>query len=54
MNEDKVGTKGSCWSLRTIYDPKDLRGVSTVGPGVDAVLQMVSEPTLAVSQVCVG
>jgi hypothetical protein len=33
-----------------IYSPRGLSGVSIVDPGVDEVLQMVSEPTLA----CVG
>jgi hypothetical protein len=46
--------KNSCWSVGTIYDLRELPGVSTVGPGVDGVLQMVSEPTLAVSRMCVG
>jgi hypothetical protein len=49
MSEDKVRTKGSCWSVGTIYDPRELSEVSTAGPEVDGVLQMVSEPTLAVS-----
>jgi hypothetical protein len=30
--EDKVHTKDSCWSVRTIYDPRELPGVSTIGP----------------------
>jgi hypothetical protein len=34
MSEDKVRTKDSCWSVRTIYDPKELPGVSTAGPGI--------------------
>jgi hypothetical protein len=38
----------------TIYDPREMPGVSTVGPVVDVVLQVVSELTLAVSQACVG
>jgi hypothetical protein len=38
MSEDKVHTKDSCWSVGTIYDPIELPGVSTVGPGVDRVL----------------
>ena len=54
MSEDKVRTKDSCWSVGTIYDPRELPGVSTAGPGVDGVLQVVSEPTLAVSRACVG
>jgi hypothetical protein len=29
-----VCTKDPCWSMGTIYDPKELPGVSTVGPGI--------------------
>jgi hypothetical protein len=29
--------KDSCWSVRTIYDPRELPGVSTIGAGVDRV-----------------
>jgi hypothetical protein len=36
-----------------IYSPRGLV-VSNVGPKVDEVLQMVLEPTLVVSQTCVG
>jgi hypothetical protein len=49
-----VRTKDSCWFVGTIYDPRELPGVSTVGPGVDGLLQVVSEPTPAVSRACVG
>jgi hypothetical protein len=49
-----VHTKDPCWSVGAIYDPRELPGVSIVGLGVDRVLQMVSEPTLTVSQACVG
>jgi hypothetical protein len=38
MNEDKVRTKDSCWSVGTIYDPGELRGVSIAGSEVDEVL----------------
>jgi hypothetical protein len=31
MGEDKLRTKGSCWSVRIIYDPIELIGVSTAG-----------------------
>jgi hypothetical protein len=34
MSEDKVRTKDSCWSVGTIYDPRQLPGVSTAGPGI--------------------
>jgi hypothetical protein len=40
--------------LVLVYGPRELPGVSTSGPIVDGVLQMVSEPTLAVSRACVG
>jgi hypothetical protein len=54
MSEDKVRTKDPCWSVGTIYDPSELAGVSTAGPGFGGVLQVVSEPTLAVSWACVS
>jgi hypothetical protein len=38
----------------TIYDHRELPGVSTACPEIGGVLQVVSEPTLAVSRVCVG
>jgi hypothetical protein len=38
MSEDKVRTKDSCWSVGTIYDPRELPGVSTASLGVDGVL----------------
>jgi hypothetical protein len=31
MSEDKVRTKDSCWSVGTIYDPRELPIVSTSG-----------------------
>jgi hypothetical protein len=34
MSEDKVHTKDSCWSVGTIYDARELPGVSTAGPGI--------------------
>jgi hypothetical protein len=34
MSEDKVRTKDSCWSMGTIYDSRELPGVSTAGPGI--------------------
>jgi hypothetical protein len=43
MSEDKVRTKDSCWSVGTIYDFRELTEVSTADPGVDMVLQVVSE-----------
>jgi hypothetical protein len=54
MSQDKVRTKGSCWSMGTIYPPRKLPEVSIVDPRVDGVLQVVSEPTLAVPWACVG
>jgi hypothetical protein len=52
MSEDKLRTKGSCWSVGTIYDPRELPRVSIASPRVDEVLQVVSEPTLKVSRAC--
>lgn len=54
MSKDKARTKDLCQSMMTVYDPRVLTGVRTVDPGVDEVLQMILEPTIAVSQVCVG
>jgi hypothetical protein len=34
MSEDKVCTKDLCWSVGTIYDPRELPGVSTAGLGI--------------------
>jgi hypothetical protein len=34
MSEDKVRTKYSCCLWGTIYNPRELPGVSTVGPGI--------------------
>jgi hypothetical protein len=34
MSEEKVHTKDSCWSMGTIYDPRELPGVSTAGPWI--------------------
>jgi hypothetical protein len=34
-----VRRKDPCWSMGTIYDHRELSGVSIVGPGVDGVLQ---------------
>jgi hypothetical protein len=34
MSEDKVHTKDLCWFVGTIYDPRELPGVSTAGPGI--------------------
>jgi hypothetical protein len=38
-----VHTKDLCWSMGTIYDPRELPGVSIAGPGVDRVLQPALE-----------
>jgi hypothetical protein len=37
-----VRTKDSYWSVGTIYDPRELPGVSTVVLGLDGVLHVVS------------
>jgi hypothetical protein len=42
------------WSVGLVYDPKGLPGVTTARPRVDGVLQMVLEPTLAVSRARTG
>jgi hypothetical protein len=34
ISEDKVRTKDSCWSVGIIYDPSEVPGVSTAGPGI--------------------
>jgi hypothetical protein len=34
MSENKVHTKVSSWYVETIYDPRELPGVSTASPGV--------------------
>jgi hypothetical protein len=34
MSEDKVFTKDLCWPVGTIYDPREMPGVSTAGPGI--------------------
>jgi hypothetical protein len=39
MSEDKVRTKDLCWSMWTIYDPRELPGVSITDPRLDGVLQ---------------
>jgi hypothetical protein len=42
MSEDKVCKKDPCWSVGTIYDPGELPGVSTAGPGLDGVLHTLT------------
>jgi hypothetical protein len=54
MSEDKVRTNDSCWCMGMFYNSRGLPGVSTIDPGVDDVLQMASEPILAVLYACVG
>jgi hypothetical protein len=34
MSEDKLRIKDSCWSVGTIYDPRELPGVSTASPEI--------------------
>jgi hypothetical protein len=38
MSENKVCTKDPCWSVGTIYDPRELSGVSTAGLGIGRVV----------------
>jgi hypothetical protein len=47
----KVCRKDYGWSMGLVYDPRGLPVVTTTRPGGAGVLQMVSEPTLAVSWV---
>jgi hypothetical protein len=47
-----VHTKDSCWCVGTIYDPRELPGVSTTGPGVDGVLQMLGDDSLIYTLFC--
>jgi hypothetical protein len=49
-----VHRKDYGWSMGLVYDPKELPGVTTARRGVTGVLQMVSEPTLAVSRAHMG
>jgi hypothetical protein len=46
MNEYKVRTKDSCWSIGMVYGLRGLLEVSTVGPRVDEVLQKVGHQTI--------
>jgi hypothetical protein len=46
MSEDKVHTKDLCWSVGTIYDPSELPGVSTVGPGIGRGVTYPQQETL--------
>jgi hypothetical protein len=39
MSEDKVCTKDPCWSMGTLYDSRELLGVSVTNSRVDGVLQ---------------
>jgi hypothetical protein len=34
MSEDKLCIKDSCWSVGTIYDPRELSRISIAGPGI--------------------
>jgi hypothetical protein len=44
MSEDKVPTKDSCWSVGTIYDPRELPGVSIAGLGIGRAVTRLSYP----------
>src|ERR1041385_2717830 len=50
-SEDKMHRKDLCWCVGTVYIPP---GVRREPVAVAGALQMVSEPTLAVTRVCVG
>jgi hypothetical protein len=47
-----VRRKDWCWSIRLVYDPKELPGVIIIRPGVAGVLQLVLDPTLTISWAC--
>jgi hypothetical protein len=34
ISDDKMRTKDFCWCVGTIYDPRELSGVSTTGPEI--------------------
>jgi hypothetical protein len=44
-----VRTKDSCWSVGTIYDPRELPGVSTAGPGIGRGVTRTSVKQILVS-----
>jgi hypothetical protein len=52
MSEDKVRTKDSGWSVGMVYNHKGLPGLSTIGLGVDGVLQLGSLMTDHRLQAC--
>jgi hypothetical protein len=54
MSEDKVHTKDSCWSVGTIYDPRELLGVSTAGLGIGRGVTSGIRADPRVSRACVG
>jgi hypothetical protein len=41
-----VRTKDSCWSVGMIYDPRELPGVSTVGPGIGRGVTVLASPLI--------
>jgi hypothetical protein len=41
-----VRIKDSCWSVRMVYGPREMLGVSIVGPRVEGVLQKVGRQTI--------
>jgi hypothetical protein len=49
-----VRTKDSCWFVGTIYDPRELTGVSTAGPGIGRGVTSGIRAALEVSRACVG
>jgi hypothetical protein len=38
-----VRTKDLCWSVGTIYDPRELPGVSTAGPRIGRGVTMIKQ-----------
>jgi hypothetical protein len=49
-----VRTKDLCWSIGTIYDPRELTGVSTASPGIEQSVTSGIRADLEVSRACVG
>jgi hypothetical protein len=52
MSEDKVRTKDSCWSVRMVYDSRELSEVSTVGSEVDEYYKWYQTNTSLLCALC--
>jgi hypothetical protein len=49
-----VHTKDSYWSVGTIYDPRELPGVSTAGPGIGRGVTAAAAEAEAMTKECGG